>query len=108
MAAYQARYGGEPPPLAMHGYAAGQALAAALRAVRARGPAPDPEGLRDELGRVDLTLPLSRLRFDAHGDPLQYERVILQLQQGTPVVVYPPGRATGKAVYPMPSWRERR
>ena len=92
----------------MHGYAAGQALAAALRAVRARGPAPDPEALRDELGRVDLRLPLSRLRFDAHGDPLHYERVILQLQQGTPVVVYPPGRATGKAVYPMPSWRERR
>lgn len=108
VAAYQARYGGEPPPLAMHGHAAGQALAAALRAVRARGPAPDPEALRDELGRVDLTLPLSRLRFDAHGDPLHYERVILQLQQGTPVVVYPPGRATGKAVYPMPSWRERR
>ncbi len=106
--AYQARFGGEPPPLAMHGYAAGQALVAALRAVRARGLAADPELLRDELLRVDLLLPLERLRFDASGDPLHYERVILQLQQGNPVVVYPPARATGKAVYPMPSWRERR
>ena len=108
VAAYRGRFGAEPPPLAMHGYAAGQALVAALRSARARGLAPGPEVLRDELLRVDLQLPLERLRFDAQGDPLYYERVILQIQQGTPVVVYPPGRAAGRAIYPMPSWRGRR
>jgi branched-chain amino acid transport system substrate-binding protein len=108
VAAYRARFGGQPPPLAMHGYAAGQALVAALRSARARGLAPGPEAVRDELLRVDLQLPLERLRFDAQGDPRDYERVVLQIQQGNPVVVYPPGRATGRAVYPMPSWRERR
>ena len=108
VAAYRARFGGDPPPLAMHGYAAGRALVAALRAARDRGLTLDPEVLRDELFRVDLQLPLSRLRFDAQGDPLHYERVILQIQRGNPVVVYPPGRATGRAIYPMPAWRERR
>ncbi len=107
-AAYRAHYGVDPPPLAMHGYAAGQALGAALRAVRARGLAPAPDAVRDELRRVDITLPLERLRFSEQGDPLAYERVILQLQQGKPVVVYPPARATGRAIYPMPAWRERR
>jgi len=108
VAAYRARYGAEPAPLAMHGYAAGQALAAALRAARARGGTLEPDALRDALRRVDLTLPLERLRFNEQGDPLAYERVILQLQGGKPVVVYPPARATGRAIYPMPSWRERR
>jgi branched-chain amino acid transport system substrate-binding protein len=106
--AYRARFGGAPPPLAMHGHAAGSALVAALRALRARGAAPEPEALRDELLRVDLPHPLSRIRFNAQGDPLHYERVILQLQQGNPVVVYPPARATGRAIYPMPSWQDRR
>ena len=108
VAAYRARYGADPPPLAMHGYAAGQALVAALRAVRARGLPPEADAVRDELRRVDITLPLERLRFNEQGDPLAYERVILRLQQGKPVVVYPPARATGRAIYPMPSWRERR
>jgi hypothetical protein len=92
----------------MHGYAAGQALVAALRAVRARGLAVEPDAVRDELRRVDITLPLERLRFNEQGDPIAYERVILQLQQGASVIVYPPARATGRATYPMPSWRERR
>jgi branched-chain amino acid transport system substrate-binding protein len=108
VASFRARHGADPPPLAMHGYAAGQALVAALRAVRARGLAVEPDAVRDELRRVDITLPLERLRFNEQGDPIAYERVILQLQQGASVIVYPPARATGRATYPMPSWRERR
>ena len=109
VAAYRARFGAEPPPLAMHGHAAGQALVAALRAARARGGSvPEPDALRGELLKVDLPHPLSRLQFNAQGDPLYYERVILQLQQGRPVVVYPPVRATGRTIYPMPSWQDRR
>ena len=108
VAAYRARFGAEPPPLAMHGYAAGQALVVALAAARSRGLPPGPEALRDELLRVDLELPLSRLRFDGRGDPMFYERVILQIQHGSPMVVYPPARATARAVYPAPSWRGQR
>jgi hypothetical protein len=50
---------------------------------------------------------LERLQFDNRGEAIHYRRLIVQIQQGTRVVVYPPDRATGKAVYPMPGWKQR-
>jgi branched-chain amino acid transport system substrate-binding protein len=98
--AYRARFGQEPVPLAMHGYAAARALLAAAAAALAEGRPPGGEALRQALARIDVETPLGRVRFDAHGDPLHYERVIVQVQAGRHVVVYPPAAATAPLQYP--------
>ncbi|MGH7318037.1 MAG: ABC transporter substrate-binding protein [Candidatus Rokuibacteriota bacterium] len=100
--AYRARFGQEPVPLSMHGYAAARVLFTAMAVSLADGRRPAGEPLRDALAHVDLETPLGRIKFDAHGDPLFYERVIVQVQGGRHVVVYPPGAATARIVYPRP------
>ncbi len=56
--------------------------------------------MRDALAAVDLETPLGRVKFDERGEPLFYERVIVQIQGGRHVVVYPRERAAAPAVYP--------
>lgn len=97
--AYRSRFGGDPAPLSMHGYAAARALAEALAAA---GSAATGESVRQALSRVDVETPLGRIRFDAQGDPRDYERVIVQVQEGRHVVVYPPRAATARLLYPRP------
>jgi branched-chain amino acid transport system substrate-binding protein len=92
--AYRARFAQEPVPLSMHGYAAARAVLAALAA--------GTGDLRDALARADVETPLGRVRFGPTGDPLHYQRVIVQIQSGRHVVVYPPAAATAKLVYPRP------
>lgn len=104
---FRRRFGADPPPLAMHGYGAAKAIVAAIKAALTKGSLLNREALRDELSRLDLLLPLERLRFSETGEPRGYRRVLIQIQKGRHVVVYPPERATGKAIYPMPPWKER-
>jgi branched-chain amino acid transport system substrate-binding protein len=101
--AYRTRYKQEPVPLAMHGYAATRALLVALEAAARDGQPAWGEPLRAALGRVDVETPLGRVRFAADGDPLFYRRVIVQIQSGRHVVVYPPGAATARPVHLRPS-----
>jgi branched-chain amino acid transport system substrate-binding protein len=98
--AYQARFGEAPAPLSMHGYAGAQALFAAMSEAARSGQEPGGDALREALGRLDLDTPLGRIKFDANGDPLGYERVIVQIQGGRHVVVYPTAVATARLVYP--------
>ena len=100
--AYRSRFGREPAPLAMHGYGAARALLVAMAAAARDGRPPGGEGLRDALARVDLETPLGRIRFTPQGDPAAYERVVVQIQRGRHVVVYPPAVATGRLVHPRP------
>jgi branched-chain amino acid transport system substrate-binding protein len=100
VAAYRARFGHEPAPLAMHGYAGAAALFAAMAAAAHQGRPPAGEPLREALAAVDLQTPLGRIRFDATGEPRHYERVIVQVQGGRHVVVYPPRVATAPLAYP--------
>jgi branched-chain amino acid transport system substrate-binding protein len=92
--AYRARFAQEPVPLSMHGFAATRVVLAALAA--------GTGDLRDALARADVETPLGRVRFGPTGDPLHYQRVIVQIQSGRHVVVYPPAAATAKLVYPRP------
>jgi branched-chain amino acid transport system substrate-binding protein len=101
--AYRARFRQEPAPLSMHGYAAARALFAAMAMAAWEGDAPAGEPLRRALARVDLETPLGRVQFDGHGDPLHYGRVIVQVQSGRHVVVYPPAAATARAIVPAAS-----
>jgi len=98
--AFKRRFGREPAPLTMHGYAAAKTLLKALEAVAASGKAITGELLRDALARTDVETPLGRVKFDEAGDPLFYERVVIQIQGGRHVVVYPRERASAPARYP--------
>ncbi len=98
--AFTPRFGGEPVPLTMHGYAAAQTLLKSLEAVLASGKAITGETVREALARADVLTPLGRVKFDEGGDPLFYERVVIQIQDGRHVVVYPRDRATAPARYP--------
>ena len=98
--AFRKRFGAEPVPLTMHGYAAARTLLRAMESVAAAGKALTGETLRDALARADVQTPLGRVKFDEGGDPLFYERVVIQIQGGRHVVVYPKERATGPARYP--------
>ncbi len=98
---FSRRFGHEPVPLAMHGYAAARAVLEAMRYALETSGNITAERIREALTRTDLTLPLERLRFDPRGDPRDYRRVIIQIQRGRHVVVYPPERATGSLFYPM-------
>jgi branched-chain amino acid transport system substrate-binding protein len=100
VAAFTARFGGEPAPLTMHGYAAARALLAAIEGVVTAGREPTGPAVRDALARVDVETPLGRVKFGATGEPLFYERVVVQIQNGRHVVVYPRERATAAARYP--------
>ncbi len=91
---YAKRFGAQPVPLSMHGYAAARALLAALEVAARSGDKPlSGDAVRDALAAVDVQTPLGRVKFDAKGEPLFYERVIVQIQQGRHVVVYPRERA---------------
>jgi branched-chain amino acid transport system substrate-binding protein len=100
--AFQARYGHLPNSTTMHGYAAAKVLLAAIGAVVQQGQPLTGPVVAQELRRTDLLLPLGRVRFSDHGDPLAYEQVIVQIQGGAFQVVYPPERATAPLVYPLP------
>jgi len=54
-------------------------------------------GLRDALAAADVMTPMGRVRVDERGDPISYERVILQIQDGRHVVVWPKERAQAAA-----------
>ncbi len=104
---YRKRFGAEPPPLAMHGYVAARAILTAAEQASGRSQNVGPEAIRQGLQGLDLVTPLERLQFDGRGEARHYRRLVVQIQGGARVVVYPPGRATGKVRYPMPPWNQR-
>lgn len=97
---YTKRFGSAPVPLSIHGYAAAKVLLTALESVARSGRPMTGETLRDALAAADVLTPLGRVKFDGKGDPLYYERVIVQIQGGRHVVVYPKDRATAPALLP--------
>lgn len=101
-AGFEKQFRHPPAPLSMYGYTAMRAALAALESASRPGAPPERAAVRDAIRKTDLVLPLERLRFDEHGDPLFYEVGIFQIQNGRHVLVYPPDRATGKLVAPRP------
>ncbi|HET7873954.1 MAG TPA: ABC transporter substrate-binding protein [Methylomirabilota bacterium] len=98
--AYGRRFGSQPVPLSMHGYAAARALLASLESLARSGSPISGETLRGALAAADVPTPLGRVRFDDKGDPLFYERVVVQIQNGRHAVVYPKDRAAAPAQLP--------
>lgn len=104
--AFEARFQQTPTTTAMHGYASAKVLLTALERAYARHPAPTGEQVVQELRNLDLTLPLGRVRFDAHGDPLDYQHVVVQIQKGRLVPVFPPERAKAAVIVPLPEGKK--
>ncbi len=92
---FRARYRREPTSTVMHGYTSAKVLLEALRAVADRGDPLDGPHIAEALRAMDLTLPLGRVQFDAKGDPRHYRQVVVQIQNGRLVPIYPPDRAQG-------------
>jgi branched-chain amino acid transport system substrate-binding protein len=97
----------QPNTTNMHGYTSARALIAAMQAVLHNGQPLTGDNIRIALTKLNLVLPMEHLAFDKNGDPLHYRHMVVQIQKGKLVVVYPSDRATGQPVYPMPSWDQR-
>jgi branched-chain amino acid transport system substrate-binding protein len=98
---FRRQFNTEPNTTTMHGYTSARALLTALEKVLQKKEPLTGPNIRRELAALDLLLPMERLKFDAHGDPEYYCHVVVQLQEGRMVVVYPPDRAAGKLLYPL-------
>jgi branched-chain amino acid transport system substrate-binding protein len=104
---FQKMFGGQPNTTNMHGYTSTKVLIAAMKSVLKNDQPLTGENIRRSLTKLDLSLPMEHIAFDANGDPLHYRHVVVQIQKGEFVVVYPPDRSTGQSVYPTPGWEER-
>ncbi len=91
-----------PAPLSIYGYSATRAVLSALEKAARRQVPPERDAVRDALRETDLLLPLQRLKFDEHGDPLFYEVGIFQIQGGRHVLLFPRDKATGELIRPQP------
>ena len=98
---FRRKFNEDPNSTTMHGYTSARAMLAALKAVFAAQEQLSGDTLSRALAGLDLTLPMGQLAFDEHGDPKYYQQVVVQIQQGKMVVVYPPERATGKVDFSL-------
>ena len=98
----------EPNTTNMHGYTSTRVLLTAMENVLRQNKPLSGPNIRQALREIDLLLPMERVAFDKHGDPLHYQHLVVQIQHGRLQVVYPSKRATADAIYPMPKWSERK
>jgi branched-chain amino acid transport system substrate-binding protein len=94
--AFAKRFGKVPNTTTMHGYTSARALLSVIEKTLENGQELSGENLSRQLRVLDLTLPMEHLGFTQDGDPKHYEQVVVQIQKGALVAVYPPDRATGK------------
>jgi branched-chain amino acid transport system substrate-binding protein len=87
--------------------AAGVALQAAIEHAQSL----DRNRVRNALASLDLDTFFGRIRFDAQGEnsvPPGFDPgVVVQIQNGQPLTVWPPELASAKPAYPTPRWSER-
>lgn len=98
---YQKKFNEPMSPHAMFGYTAIQVIADALE----RAASTDKIKLRDAIAQTNLTdhiLPQDAIRFDARGENVNAQAVLLQIQSGKQVVVYPEKYAQAKLIFPLP------
>lgn len=67
----------------------------------------DPKKVRDALAGLDVETLYGRVKFEPTGQ-IAMGQVLIQIQDGKTVPVYVAGKFTGKPVYPMPKWAQRK
>lgn len=92
------RFGKPPNTTTMHGYTSARALLAAIEKTLQAGHELSGDRISQQLKSLDLTLPMEHLAFNRNGDPEHYEQVVVQIQKGQLVAIYPPHRASGKII----------
>lgn len=100
---YQRMFHKEPDYLGVFGYVQSMLLfEAAARAADAGTLGQG--GIADELRRTDTPTLIGTVRFDAHGDNVNFSHRMGQHQDGKIVLVWPPEAATGQPVFPAVPW----
>jgi branched-chain amino acid transport system substrate-binding protein len=103
LAAYRAKFGGDPPEDAADGYAAAQVLQAAVEGV---GSIDDQQALADWLHSNSVDTILGTLSWDETGAP-QQAFLLAQWQNGDEEVVAPEDAATSDTIVnPKPAWQK--
>lgn len=105
---FQAKFGVPMNGHAAETYMATKVLADALE----RAGSADRSKLRDALAQTKLCgdmniLPYDCIRFDPSGQSPEGQLVMLQVQKGQFVSVWPPETAAANPVFPVPSWAKR-
>ena len=98
---YQQKFGTGMSGSALWGYTAIQVIADALE----RAASTDKDKIRDALANTNLTdhiLPQGPIKFDDKGENVNAAAVMVQVQNGKQVVVYPEQYAEAKLIFPMP------
>jgi branched-chain amino acid transport system substrate-binding protein len=97
------KFGYEPP------YQAAESTASVLTFADAfeRAGSLDTEKVRDALAATDVETFYGRVDFDETGKNIAKPMVLFQVLNGEYEVVAPTKWATGKVVYPAPTWEER-
>jgi branched-chain amino acid transport system substrate-binding protein len=103
VAAWRARWKGDPGALAAHAYAGGLVLAHAVRVAGSLEAAK----LRAALLALELDTPVGRYRVDADGMQVGVKPVVTQILEGRREVVWPASLATAQWRLPYPRWDER-
>jgi len=67
----------------------------------------DPEKVRDQLAKLDVTTFYGIIKFDSRGLNVYKPMVVNQIQNGKLVTVWPALTADGKPIYPAPPWGQR-
>ena len=62
----------------------------------------DPRKVRDAIAATDIMTMYGPVRFNEQGQNIAKSMAVVQIQDGKPVVVYPPENAKGKFIYPIP------
>jgi len=105
---FEAKFGVPMNGHAAETYMSTMVLADALE----RAKSADRAKLRDALAQTRIcgernVLPYDCIQFDPSGQSPQGRLVMLQIQKGKFVTVWPPEVAAAKPVYPVPSWSKR-
>ncbi|MBQ7296278.1 MAG: ABC transporter substrate-binding protein [Clostridia bacterium] len=94
---YRELYGEEIPVCAIYGYESIMVIADALR----RAGTADHEALREALAQINMTdhlLPQNEILFDEAGENINSAGVLIQIQNGKQVIVYPKEYAEGEII----------
>jgi branched-chain amino acid transport system substrate-binding protein len=105
-AKYRARFHEDPEYHSAEGYAALYLVREALN----KAGSVDPKRVRQTLARLETDGVFGPIRFENYNGYTQQNRhpmVVVQVQGGHFVTVYPPRWAAAPARYPLPSWSER-
>jgi len=100
---YKEKYGVDADPLAEEAY---EAMSVLLDAIERAGST-DPTKIRDALSKTDMTWVAGPIKFDENGENIHKNVVVVQIQGGKLLTVWPEKVAVAKPIIPMPTWSKR-